>query len=50
MDAINSFAGGEEREALVKGVNYWTVSDIVNVKEACRRIAMPLIEENRYTL
>ncbi|HBB90554.1 MAG: acyl-CoA dehydrogenase [Bacteroidetes bacterium GWF2_49_14] len=50
MDAINSFAAGEEREALVKGVNYWTVSDIVNVKEARRRIAMPLIEENRYTL
>jgi hypothetical protein len=48
MDAVNSFSEGAERAALIKGIKYWTITDPVNVKNARRRIAARLIEENRY--
>lgn len=47
-EAIESFAEGEEREALLRGLNFWTITDSVNAKEARRRIAARVIEENRY--
>lgn len=47
-DAIYSFAEGEVKELLIKGLNYY-ISDIpVNTKEARRRIADKLIEDNKY--
>ncbi|MFH0760537.1 MAG: acyl-CoA dehydrogenase family protein [Bacteroidota bacterium] len=49
MDAVNSLSEGDERTALVKGIKYWTVTDPVNIRDARRRIAAVLIEENRYT-
>jgi len=49
MEAVNSFSGDDERTALVKGIKYWTLTDPINVKDARRRIAAALIEENRYT-
>jgi len=48
MDAVNSFAEGEERTLLAKGLKYFTCVEAVNVKNARRRIADKLIEENRY--
>lgn len=47
-EAIDSFSEGEERDALIKGLNFWTVTDTINAKDARRRIAGKLIEENRY--
>jgi alkylation response protein AidB-like acyl-CoA dehydrogenase len=47
-DAAYSFAFGEVRELLVKGIERYTQVDGVNVKEARRRIADLLIDENRY--
>ncbi len=48
MDAVNSFAEGEERTLLEKGLKYFTSVEAVNVKNARRRIADKLIEANRY--
>ena len=48
MDAIYSFAFGEIRETLLKGIRHFTCIEGVNVKEARRRIADRLTEENRY--
>ena len=47
-DAANSFAEGEVAELLTKGIAAYTAVAPVNVKEARRRIADKLIDENRY--
>jgi hypothetical protein len=47
MDAINSFLSGEELTQLNDRITLFTKTDPVNVKEARRRIANKLIEENR---
>lgn len=47
-DAAYSFAFGEVRELLEKGIERYTQVAGVNVKEARRRIADLLIDENRY--
>jgi len=47
-DAIYSFADGEMKDLLVKGTNYYTSISGVNTKEARRRIADKLIEDNKY--
>lgn len=47
-DSANSFAEGEVAGQLNKGIAYFTSVAPVNVKEARRRIADHLIEENRY--
>jgi hypothetical protein len=48
LDTTYSFAYGEVREQLEKGINYFTSVAGVNVKEARRRIADRLIDENKY--
>jgi len=48
MDAVNSFAAGEEFAKLQKGLRYLTSVEPVNIKEARRRIAGKLIEDNNY--
>ncbi len=48
MDAINSFAEGEEQEILIKRINFFTKVRAINVKDARRRIAEKLIEDNKY--
>ena len=47
-DAVYSFAFGDVRELLEKGIERYTHVAGVNVKEARRRIADLLIDENRY--
>ncbi len=47
-DAAYSFAFGDVRELLEKGIERYTQVAGVNVKEARRRIADLLIDENRY--
>ena len=47
-DTTYSFAYGEARELLEKGINYFTAVAGVSVKEARRKIADRLIEENKY--
>jgi alkylation response protein AidB-like acyl-CoA dehydrogenase len=47
-DATYSFAYGEVRDLLEKGISNFTWVAGVNVKEARRRIADQLIEENKY--
>jgi alkylation response protein AidB-like acyl-CoA dehydrogenase len=47
-DAVNSFAFGETRDLLRKGIDYWTDVEGINVRDARRRIADTLISENRY--
>jgi alkylation response protein AidB-like acyl-CoA dehydrogenase len=47
-DAINSFAFGEVKDMLEKGIDYWTDVEGINVRDARRRIAGMLISENRY--
>lgn len=47
-DAAYSFAFGDAREQLEKGIERFTKVAGVNVKEARRRIADLLIDENRY--
>jgi hypothetical protein len=47
-DATCSFAYGEVRELLEKGIHHFTGVAGVNVKEARRRIADRMIDENRY--
>ncbi len=48
LDTCYSFAYGEVRKQLEKGINLFTGVAGVNVKEARRRIADQLIEENKY--
>ena len=49
LDAVNSFAEGEDLNSLAKGINIFTEVAGVNVKEARRRIADKLIEDNKYS-
>jgi alkylation response protein AidB-like acyl-CoA dehydrogenase len=48
MDAVNSMAEGDEYSLLMKGIEYYTQTDPVNTKDARRRIADKIIEENKY--
>jgi alkylation response protein AidB-like acyl-CoA dehydrogenase len=47
-DALCSFTTGDQLETLLKAVNILTKVAGVNIKEARRRIADKLIEENKY--
>jgi alkylation response protein AidB-like acyl-CoA dehydrogenase len=47
-DAVNSFAGSEESEKLNSAIEKLTLVTGINVKEARRRIADRLIENNAY--
>ncbi len=48
-DALNSFVEDEEKHKLfMKGIKHYSCVKAVNVKEARRRIADKLIEENKY--
>ncbi len=49
LDAVNSFAEGEELGTLTRGINIFTEVAGVNVKDARRRIAEKLIEDNKYS-
>ena len=48
FDAINSFASSEEAASLLTAVEILTKTAGVNVKDARRRIADKLIEDNCY--
>jgi len=48
VDAVNSFAEGDERQAMLMGMKRFTKINPVNVKVARRMIADKLIEDNRY--
>jgi alkylation response protein AidB-like acyl-CoA dehydrogenase len=48
MDAINSFAQGDEQRMLLMGLKRFTKVESLNVKEGRRRIAAKLITENKY--
>ncbi|MCP4312024.1 MAG: acyl-CoA dehydrogenase [Bacteroidetes bacterium] len=48
LDTTYSFAYGEVRDQLEKGISLFTEVAGVNVKEARRKIADQLIEENKY--
>jgi alkylation response protein AidB-like acyl-CoA dehydrogenase len=47
-DAINSFAEGDEQRMMLMGLKRFTKTAPLNTKEARRRIADKLIEENKY--
>jgi alkylation response protein AidB-like acyl-CoA dehydrogenase len=47
-DAINSFAEGDERKTLIGYIDILTNTKPVNVKQARRKIADKLIDENKY--
>jgi hypothetical protein len=49
-DAIYSFASPEKATSLIKAIEALTSVSGVNVKDARRRIADKLIEDNRYSL
>jgi len=48
MDALNSFATGEEFTKIQNGLRKLTSVEPINIKEARRRIANKLIEDNDY--
>lgn len=48
LDAINSFMEAEQVKLFKKGIKHFTCVKPVNVKDARRRIAEKMIEENRY--
>ncbi len=48
LDTTYSFAYGEVRDLLEKGIRHYTMVSGVNVKEARRRVADKLIEEGKY--
>ena len=48
LDAVNSFAEGDEQAGMLMGMKRFTKVNPVNVKEARRRIADYLIEANQY--
>jgi len=50
VDAVNSFAEGDEQKAMLMGMKRFTKVKSVNVVKARRQIADTLIEENKYTL
>ncbi len=47
-DAINSFVTGEEQQIMLDRIDLFTHVRPVNVKEARRRIADKLIDDNKY--
>ena len=47
-EAINSFAAGDEQRMMLMGLKRFTKVAPVNTKEARRRVAAKLIEENKY--
>ncbi len=47
-DTVNSLADDKEKEMMLKGIVYYSAVEGVNVRDARRRIADKLIEENRY--
>ena len=49
-DAINSFAEGDEQRMMLLGLKRFTKVDAFNGKDAKRRIAARLINENKYPL
>lgn len=48
LDAINSFSEGDEYNMLKSGLDHFTQTDPVNLRDARRRIADKIIEENKY--
>jgi len=46
--AINGFAEGDEQRMMLMGLKRFTKSDNFNTKEARRRIAAKLVEEEKY--
>lgn len=48
MDSLSAFAEGEEFKKIKKGLQCLTSTEPVNIKEARRRIANKLIEDNDY--
>ncbi|NOR88518.1 MAG: acyl-CoA dehydrogenase, partial [Bacteroidales bacterium] len=48
VDAVNSFAEGDEQKAMLMGMKRFTKSESINVKNARRKIAEKLIEDNVY--
>ena len=49
-DAIGSMAEGDEQRLLLMGLKRFTKAELLNVKEARRRIAAKLITDNEYSL
>ena len=49
-DAINAFADGDEQRMMLLGVKRFTKAESFNTKDARRRIADKMIEDNRYAL
>ena len=49
-DALNSFGEGDELRMMLMGLKRYTKQDPYNLKEARQRIALHLIETNKYTL
>jgi alkylation response protein AidB-like acyl-CoA dehydrogenase len=47
-DAINSFVTGEEQQIMLDRIDLFTKVAPINIKEARRRIADKLIDENKY--
>ncbi|HEX8504273.1 MAG TPA: acyl-CoA dehydrogenase family protein, partial [Hymenobacter sp.] len=48
-DAIGSMAEGDEQRLLLMGLKRFTKAELLNVKEARRRVAAKLIEANEYS-
>lgn len=48
-DAINAFAEGDEQRMMLLGLKRFTKAEPFNTKDARRRIADKLIEENKYS-
>ncbi|RLD37888.1 MAG: acyl-CoA dehydrogenase [Bacteroidetes bacterium] len=48
IDTVNSFAEGDEQQAMLMGMKRFTKTAPVNVKAARRRIADQMIEANKY--
>ncbi len=49
-DSVNSLADDEGKKLMLKGIAYYSAVEGVNVRDARRRIADKLIEENKYPL
>ena len=49
-DAIGSMAEGDEQRLLLMGLKRFTKTELLNVKEARRRIAAKLITANEYAV
>jgi hypothetical protein len=49
-DALQSYAEGDELRIMLMGLKRFTKYELVNVKEARRRIAAKVLEANKYNL